>query len=336
MLTSEESAVKRGPRERALIAMFESGWTHDLEMTWAFRKEESEFEALNEAGEAARQSFTGTDIMGQCKVTIQKSAGYDQVIFRKESVKEAQAAGAFIPDTPMKRYRYLEDSGLSTDLIEGEAIQVKRAQAAWSNFIKKAVVPPLDPSIQDHSVRFDVFGKGWEGDECVELRDGCGFDQKVLPGIYGWEAKLAAVDAQEAVTKPIYGNRPPEQWEQIYNEGSALLAKKSAFDTPPTQPGMAQAPPPPAPTFPRPPTEPFLPEALDQRILGLWMRLLGPAMGPQVDPRLPSAEGQNKLLTLLRMRSVMEAHRMLDAQKRAQAGAQMAQAPGGGQPGMAA
>jgi hypothetical protein len=341
MLTSEESAVKRGPRERALIAMFESAWTHDLEMTWAFRKEDAEFEVLSEAGTAERQSFTGADILGQCQVTIKKSAGYDQSIYRKEGIKEAIAANALVLDTPVKRHKFLEDSNLSTDIIEDEAIQIKRAQGAFSSFIKKGIVPALDPSIQEHSVRYDIYGKGWEGDECVEMRDACQFDAVVLPPIYGWELKLRTEDAKEAVTRPIYGNQPPEAWQGIYDEGRKLLAEKAKFDIPPQDPRMPQAPPPPAATFPPPPTQPFLPEALDRRIYAFWARLLGPVMQPQGDPRLPSGEGQQKLTLLLKMRAVLEAHRMLAEQKKQaqMGGAPVAAAPGGGaaiQGGMAA
>jgi hypothetical protein len=337
MLVSEESAVKRGPRERGLIAMFESAWTHDLELTWAFRKEDTELEVLNEAGRAERKSFVGADILGQCQVTVTKSAGYDQTIYKKEAVKEAIEAQALVLDTPLKRMKYFELANLPQDMNEDEEIQVKQAESAWSTFLGKGAVPALDPSIQDHFIRFQVFGKRWQGDECTEMREGCNFDETVLPAIYGWEQKLAQVDRQEAVTRPIYGNQDPATWPAVEAQGKALLAAKAKFDTPPPQdPRMPPQPPPPAPTFPPAPTQPFLPEAQDRRIYAFWRRLLGQAVQDAPTPAeagLPSQQPTNQLVTLLKMRAVIEAHRQLGEAKKSAAmgGAPVLAAPGGAQ-----
>lgn len=336
MLVSEESAVKRGPRERGLIAMFESAWTHDLEMTWAFRKEEAKFEVLNEAGRAERKSFTGADILGQCQVTVSKTAGYDQSIYRKEAAKEAIEAGALVLDSPLKRMKYLELSNLPADMNEEEQIQVKQAESAISTFLSKGDkgIPALDPSIQDHFIRYQVFGKRWQGDEITEQRDACAFDETVLPAIYGWEQKLAQADAEEAASRPIYGLQPPEMWKQIQAQGQALLAAKVKANTPLPQPGMPPPLPMPAQTFPAPPAQGFLPEALDRRILALWLRLLGPVLTMPATPAeatLPSAQPKKQLMTLLRLRSVLEAHKSLSEAKKAAAmgGMPTVAAPGG-------
>lgn len=350
MLLSEEAAQKRAPRERALTDMYESAFQHVLQMTWAFRKEDATYEIQSEGGVYEQKSYTGTDLLGDMKVKMTAEAGYDQTLYNKEAAGEALQMGLYKLDSPAAIDRILDLMKLPKDVNENQTIQVNRAEMAWSDFMRQQRVHVPDQTIEDPLTWYAVLGKRWMGDECYVLQEKAGWPD-ILPSLANWEQKMAEMEAQEAPIKAIYGKQPPETWAEIYRNGSMLVqqsmdAFQKAQQSYQRVAEMAQQtgempPPPPQPPpmqeFPKPPVEPFLPEALDQKIHAVWLRLL-----PQVKQGLLAAkaaaaiqvtdQSQERFVVLdllLRMRSVIESYRLIQ-QQQGMSGMEQPPAPGGG------
>jgi hypothetical protein len=350
MLLSEEASQKRAPRERALTEMYESAFQHILQMTWAFRKEDATYEVKSEGGVYEEKSFTGTDLLGDMRVKMEAEAGYDQTLYNKEAAGEALQMGLYKLDSPAAIDRILDLMKLPKDVNENQTIQVERAEMAWSDFMRLQKVHIPDYSIEDPMTWYAVLGKRWFSDECYILQEKAGW-RDVLPSLANWEQKMAEMEAQEAPIKAIYGAQDPATWEQIYQAGSDLVQKsmdahmkaqqswqelsvsaQERGEMPPPPPE-----PPPMQEFPKPPVQPFLPEALNEKIAAVWMRLnpsikqglLGARAAMAVEAMQPSQEQFVVLDLLVRMRAVIESYR-LQQQQAAMASAMGAPAPPGG------
>ena len=331
MLISEEASQKRAPRERSLALMFESAFTHILQMNWAFRKEDEDYEVLSAAGTYERKSFTGTDLIGDIRVKVDARAGYDQTLYNKEAAGEAMDRGLYVVTGPDSRDKILDLMKLPKDVNEGDSIQVGRAELAWSDFMNMDKVPDPDYTAWEFPVWHPIFLKRWMGDEAKKRQDDAGFDG-IWTELVTWEAKLALFEQMEMEAEP-YREVPPEQWAEVYQQGQAMVEEaKQTYDlamvtfskvsqssmgagtAPPMPP-----PPPPMEQFPEPPKQPFLPDALHLKIYAVWQR-----MNPQLQAGLEAAktveeidipgQGSEAMLDLdllLRMRAVIEACRML-------------------------
>lgn len=336
MLISEEASQKRAPRERGMARMFEGAFSHLLEMNWAFRKEDEAYEVLTEAGTYEFKSFTGTDLVGDIRVKMDARAGYDQTLYNKEAAAEALAQGLYRADTPDAIDKLLDLMKLPKDVNEGSGIQVRRAEMAWSDFMRLDQVEQPDYTAWDFVTFHAIFLKRWMSDECKIRQDEAGWED-VWTSLVTWEEKLATFDQMEMEAAP-YKNVPPEEWDAVFAEGQKMVAQAKetyqaamqSFNA--TNASGAEAmegmvapiqppPPPPMEQFPPPPQMPFLPDALHQRIFEVWMRM-APELKTgaeaaetveKLDIPAKGAEAMKELTLLLRIRSVIEACRMLAA-----------------------
>lgn len=335
MLLSEEASQKRAPRERSLTAMYESAFQHVLEMNWAFRREDTSYEVQTEAGLYERKSYVGTDLVGGTRVKMIARAGYDVTLYNKEAAQEAIELGLVQANSPDKVDRLLELMKLPKDLNEGQSIQVRRAEMAWSEFMREHRLPQPDYTAHDPVAWYAIFLKRWLDDECTMLQRAAGWDD-ILPLMAEWESKLDQMMQEEAMLKPIYGSQPPDQWGAIFRQGSELVAQaneqyqkamesfqRTSAGAPPEAQAARMGPQPPeAPPmqqFPPPPAQGFLPEPLHMKIYACWLRIM-----PDVASRIsaantasvvgaepPGADAAKLLEQLLRVRAVMEAYRMM-------------------------
>jgi hypothetical protein len=252
------------------------------DMIWAFRREGGEYEFENEAGEFEKASYDRNMLLGEAKVELEAKGTTDESLLQSEKARQGQADGLYGDPTSWDQ-ETLDDMrelrGLPP-LNNVQSVQLKNAKAAWSEFIRKQIVPYIDVTIQDTWIYYQVLGKFWQGDKARELHREVGWDD-VLRKLAGWERKLAASEAQDLAARGLYEGHPPETWQKIEMEFNAKAqavtesATKLAGET-----GMPAPPPQTAP--PPPPTGQFLPEALCDRLLMLWRAMLGTPAG--VDP----------------------------------------------------
>lgn len=336
MLISEEASQKRAPRERSLALMFEGAFTHLLQMNWAFRKEDEAYEVQTEAGTYEQKSFTGTDLVGDIKVKVNARAGYDQTLYNKEAAAEAMDRGLYTVDGPDARDKLLDLMKLPKDVNEGANIQIRRAEMAWSDFMRLKKLPEPDYTMFDFPTWHQIFTKRWMDDNCYALQQEVEF-AAVWTELVTWEQKLQQMEEAELQFE-AYKNVDPAEWQSVYQQGSAAVEEaKRAYEQamirfnqvsvssmqaqaappmPPEPPPMDQFPQPPPPEFT------FLPDALHERLYEAWKRMLpqlqlgleAAATTEQLGiPNQPEAERMTDLDRLLRMRAIIEAFRMLAA-----------------------
>lgn len=337
MLLSEEASQKRAPRERALINLYESAFEHLLQLNWALRKEDAEYEVAKEGGLFERKSFTGTDLLGNIRVKMNARAGYDQTLYNKEAAAEALQMGLYKLDSPAAIDRILDLMKLPKDVNENQTLQIERAEMAWSDFMREKVVPNIDATLFDPMTWYSVLGKRWLTDEAYIKQREAGWTA-LIPRLVLWPQKMAEMEAAEAPLKPFYGQVPQEQWPQVYAQGSQLVqaavasyqqAMASFEQTSAQAAAMGQMPPQPPPPpmmmeFPQPPMQPFLPDPLEEKIYTVWRRML-PEMEPalqaaqtaeelsEVVDAVPEVESIIELEALMRMRAVIEAFRLMSS-----------------------
>ena len=336
MLLSEEASRKRAPRERAMLDLYESVFEHYLQMVWAFRKEDATYEVQREGGVYEQESYRGTDLLGNIRVEMAARVGYDQTLYNKEAAAEALTLGLYKLDSPAAVDKILDLMRLPKDVNENQTLQIERAEQVWTNFIKHRELPVIDPTLHDPVTWFSVLGKRWhEDDAYIALRQ-IGWNA-LLPALVNWPEKLQETLAQEAVTKPIYGKLPPEQWQQVYAQGQALVANaKQAYEqamasfqqtqqSAAALPGAVPPQPPPPPVmqeFPAPPPNGFLPEPLEQKVYTIFRRmtpdfdqaLLAATRAMELSDTVRPAPEATKVLDLnafLKMRAVIEAFRLM-------------------------
>lgn len=334
MLLSEEASQKRAPRERAMIRLYESTFQHFLQLNWAFRKEDAEYEVHRDSGIYELQSYTGSDLLETIKVKLAARTNYDQTLYNKEAAAEALQLGLYKLDSPAAVDRILDLMRLPKDVNENQTFQIQRAEMAWSNFMDVRAVPAIDPTIHDPLTWYSVLGKRWLSDEAYTLQEEAGW-QALIPRLVTWPQRMAMMEAAEAPAKAIYGNVPQEQWPAIQQQGEAMVqAAMDAYQQAVQSYQQAQAnappgvppPPPPEPPaiqqFPEPPPQGFLPDAIEQKIYTVWRRML-----PDLEPALqavavakkladvvdeaPEAQKIVELEALMRMRAVIEGFRLM-------------------------
>lgn len=333
-IMAEEASQKRGPRERDLVNLAETIWAHHLEITWAFRKEQGEMEVEKAAGQFERKSYLGTDLLGQTRVKIEAQSNFEKTLYQTQAAERAYNSGLYgdLSTDDVTREKVIELMNLPK-LKEDRSIQIKRAEQVWSEFLKDAKSPTVDESVQDMWIWFQVFGKRWMTDEAIEIQAEAGWDE-VVKKISGWERKLMEAEALDIQQRAIYEGYPPEQWQQIQQEGTqkALAAAQA-------QPGVIpQVPPAP------PQSGQFLPENMADRLIQLWKPMIippPPPMPPEaqmaleqglVPPPPPPEELEPNVEALLNFYAVIQQCRLGAERKKAQAmgGAPVVAAPGGG------
>jgi hypothetical protein len=328
-ILAEEASQKRGPRERDLVNQAEAIWTHHLEVTWAFRKEQGEMEVERAAGQFERKSYLGTDLLGQTRVKIDAQSNFDKTLYQSQAAEKAVSAGLYgdLSQDDLLRESLLEEMRLPK-LREERSIQIKRAEQVWSEFLRDAKIPVVDETIVDMWLWNQVLGKRWQSDEAVEIQAQADWGA-VIEALAGWERKLAEAEALDVQQRAIYEGYPPEQWQQIQQKGTELAMGAAMPGTPPQIP-------------PQPPQSgEFLPESMPKRLLMVWESMLAmptsasmsesaaTGLPPQMSPH-PSSDSAVK--KLLQFYAVIQQCRIGAERKKAAAmgGAPVVAAPGGG------
>lgn len=351
-LLGESAERKRAPRERALIAMYEKIWEHQLRLVWTLRSEMDEYEVKNAEGDWELKQYDRMALQGQTKIEIEKQAFVNKSLSQSEGTREALADGLYMITNATARKRILELRNLPTDVNEDESRQVDIGKRQWVDFIDDGIVPSIDTSIDNFQIRFEVLGTFLLSDEGKRI-EGQNQWPKILKLIAGWEEELAHAEMLDAQTVAFYGSRnmPPEQNAEMY--ATAMVgygqAKTAADEANASAPEMIQdtgvAPPPvAAPMMPPPPV--FLPAAKEERIYNVWMQLIQShdQTGEMQQLLMQSGMPQDGSLqpqpspidTFLRFRAVVDAYKLLAQEQEMKA---MLGMPGGpiapGSPGSA-
>lgn len=313
-ILAEQTALNRGTLERNLARLMDTIFTHHMEITWALRKEDTEFEVQSEAGDYERDSYVGTDLLGQVKVKVEPKGDFDRTVFQQMKVQEGIGLGLYNEAMASEAGRNeLRELGGWPKVDTNESVQTERAEYACMNFLRFGTIPIVDETIDAPATWFHVLGRRWQGDEFQKIRRETNAD-KVIEALAGWERRLTEMEAANEQARAVYSGFPPEQWDAIYQEG---LAKSQGT-------GFA---------FPQPPMAGrFLPESLTQRIVLVFRQTLGPEVWPEVPP-MPPMDGK----PVVDLGKVLEFYAVIQTYRKLQQATQMApvMAPGataGGSP----
>jgi hypothetical protein len=241
--------------------------------------------------------------------------------------------------------------GLPTDINEDSSLQIDKAKQQWVDFVDDSIIPVIDPSIDNHQIRFQTLGTMILNDEGKQLSDEASWSQ-LLPLIAGWEEELARLEAVDARTREFYGGEPPPaEAQQMYVKAQAQYEEQMERYNAMTATVMEDAGPQgqnpdAASQIPAPPQEPpapvFLPKQIEIKIFGVWMQMIEVRTTEQQPPGLqgivmakasqttqdPALVGE-KIEKFMRFRAVVDGYRLM-AQK-----AQMAMMPPQPAPGSA-
>jgi hypothetical protein len=332
MLMSEEAAQKRGPRERALAKMYEGSFKTILNLNYAFRKEEAAYEVRTEIGQLEESFFEGDMLRPGLNVQLKAAAGYQQTLYDKEATTEALQLGLYPINSEADRITALENMKLPTNINEQATKQMKLAEGAWSAFKRERIVPIPDHTIDDPILWYQVLRKSWFSEECQQMQAQAGWDS-ILPATFGWQEKMESMlDVEEQFAPYKYAAK--DQYGDIYAEGTRRHAEATAAIQQANLTGAAvQAQPQPLPPpFPEPPPENFvfLPDAPEQRVYAVWLRLLPDVVegftiadeAVKIEGDNPASEQLQLLEALMKYRAVIEGYR-LQAAKQMMAAAPM-------------
>ena len=325
MLASEQAGERRAPKERQLVHLYEGVFQHVLDMQKTFRKEPTQYRVESDSGLHEVATFDSTKLVGTIKLRMKATASYDVALYEKEAASEAIQMGLYKMENPVAVNRALELMRLPTDVNEEQGIQIRRAEMAWSDFLREKKVPLLD-SLFDPLIWYPIFQRRWLSDECLILQREAKFEE-TWARLAGWQEELAMAEAKDAALRKLYGSIPEDQWQQVHAQATQMYESAvnqaravgliPAQGDPPPGSGLESPPPP-------PPEDGFLPKALELRIFTIWEQMLGPfledaQLGVDASKRVgvaisPEAEAATLLLLLLKMRAVIEALRkMLEA-----------------------
>lgn len=322
MLAQEQSGTRREPRERGLVSVYEGVFQHVLDMQKTFRQEPGEYQVENDSGLHEVKTYDATKLVGTIKVRMKAAAGYDQALYDKEAAAEAVQMGLYQLKSPVEVHQALKLMRLPETVNEDQMIQIRRAEMAWSDFLRDATVPVIDESLFDPTIWYPIFQKRWMADECLVLQQEVEFES-FLARLAGWEESFQQRVAQDAILRQLYGNIPPNQWQATHRQATVMYqhAVQQARATGlipaagPPPPGSGLEAPPPAP-----PTEGFLPKKRELQIYTVWMEMLGPLLedaqlSAEVSDKLgvpinEQAEMVRVFDDLLKMRAVIEAFKM--------------------------
>lgn len=346
-LLGESAERRRAPRERALIAMYESIWEHQLQLLWTLRSETDEYEEEIEDGSWETKQFDRSAIQGQTKIEIEKQAFVNKSLQQSEGTREALADGLYLLTSAAARKRILELRNLPTDVNEDESRQVEIAKQQWVDFVDEGVIPVVDKSLDNFQIRFEVLGTFLLTDEGKRIEREAMWPQ-ILKLIAGWEDELGMLVMQDAAAFQFYGTRnmPPEQANEAYAQAmvvhqqqAEVVEKANASAQEVQKEGIAAQPIAP-PMAPPPPI--FIPQSKEDQIYMLWKQMIEqsgqggllvsqPVPGAEVmlDPAAMQPE-PSAVDSFLRFRAVVDAYRMLAQEQQMQA---MAGMPAPGAPG---
>lgn len=352
----EEAKQKRGPAEESIAGACEDMWTSHLERTWAFRQEPAMYEVDDDADTFKQESYTGTNLLRQTKVKVDVANAEDQSILQATKTQEAIQAGLLpeVQTDPVARDEALNILKVPR-LSQQASVQVKRAEQGWAEWVR-SIKPPkdgapigepkyivIDETLHDADIRFRVLGKRWESDEGYQIQQRTGW-LTLLPRLCGWEDHLKKLEKMDAEQRAIYEGKDPNQYQAIYQQGSAMQANVVAANEAHKQAALkANQPPDPnvqdPPEFPQPPQDGlFLPADKQTRVLRA-LQDYAPSLSPTATVA-PDKDLHSKMTSqvssLLPMYATIQTYRLLaEIKKQAAAAGQQQVAEPGGVPGAA-
>ena len=302
----EQADRRRGSREESMIEAFKSIWEHQLQLVWSKRVEPDNFEIETPDGHWERKAFTGSDLMGETRIKIEKQAFVDQSIYQREATREAQADGLYRLDSPLAIKKILELRGLPTDVNENMNRQVEVAQRQWSSFFEDGEPPRIDKTLDDPGVHFEVLGTFLLTEPGQRLSKAIGW-QQINQMLGRWEDKVQMLIQQDAAARAFYGGKiegPEAQqqfgkaMQQYEQDKQAFIAEQGAVATGEATPTMMPPQMPPQPIF--------APDALEDIIMQIWTQTL------ESSGILEQTEGPGAVrANYLRFRAVLEAYKMM-------------------------
>ena len=325
MLAQEQAGSRRGPRERGLTAIYDGVFQHVLDMQKTFQHDEQVYQVTSDTGIHELKSWKRTQLVGTIKVKMKASPGYDNTLYDKEATSEGIQMGLYRLDSPVDVQQALKNMRLPQSVNEGHQVQIRRAEMAWSDFLREETVPLLDESIYDPTIWYPIFQKRWLGDECLVLQREVDFEG-VWARLAGWLDVLAQMEAEDAVLRQLYEGQPPEQWQAVHGQAVELYTMAVAQSR---RAGLfpAVGPPPPGSGLEQPPPAPpdpevgFLPKQREIRLYTVWERMLGPLLqdavmaaevSEEIGVRVNEDASRVRLLqVLLKMRAVIETLRLM-------------------------
>lgn len=281
-MLGEAAERKRAPRERPLEQAFERAWSHQLELLWALRVDEDDYEYEDDDGAWQKKQFNRTLLCGQTKVKVEKQAYVDKSLIIREGVREAMADGLYRTDSQYAIKKILEMRGLPTDVNEDLNRQVELAERQWVDFVDDGVMPGIDPALDDPVIHFNVLGIRLMSDKGQNLQKKLQWPT-MLKMIGGWEDGLAKVQQLNQQVLEFYGGyQPQQQANEFYAKAMQNWAEQmkayqgmqqTAAMGQDVQGQMAMTPPP-----QEPPKPVFLPPAIEDQIMLVWKQLLNGRM----------------------------------------------------------
>lgn len=354
-ILGEQAERKRATRERGIVTSLESVWEHQLKLLWVNRVDPDTYEQASPDGSWELKQYDREAIAGQTKVKVEKQAYVDQSVMQREATREALTDQLYDATSPLAKKRILENMGLPTDINEDSSLQIDKGKQQYVDFVDDGVIPVIDPSIDNHQIRFQTLGTMLLQDEGKQMAAEAGWDQ-ILPLIAGWEETLSRLEAVDARTREFYGGEPPPQeaaemyaqatadYEEQMQQYEAMTATvlEAAGPQGDNPDAAAALPPPPQ----EPPAPVFLPKQIEIKVFGVWMQMIevrtaeeqmpgiqGVVIGKANQTMQDPGEVQQKVEQFMRFRAVVDGYRLM-AQK-AQMAAMAPQPAPGSAPGAA-
>lgn len=320
-LQAEQASIRRGPREEELKNAYEEAFSHQMVLLQQFAREPREFWVKGAGEQWEEKSFQGADLIDQTDIYVEEEPDYDEDTYGKEILLTADERGIIDKTDPVTLHEVGKQLGLPSSITERRSIQIEDAARKWAKFEKEGKVPVIEPTQDDHGTKFAFYGKALMGDDGLALKEKARWEE-ILPLIAGWDGptgKLAQAEQMDAQVRQWQAQAmmpapaPPQPTGDPMMDAQAQGAYQTAAQGPAlAQQGLA--------SIPGGVESALLPEAVNERVLTVWLRIL------KAKGYTPSPDQ----IPFLQMEAVVEAHKLLleKQTQAAMAGQAQAAAPG--------
>lgn len=183
-IMAEQAGEQRRPRITRIRKMFERVWKHGLMLLHEFVREPRLYHKKDETDDWRQKSWTGLDLMGQSDVRIDPEPEHDTVLQKRENMVKAVEMGVLNPQGN-KKAAMLIAKGLEVpnDLTEDDDMQYDHANREFLEYLDHGLEPVVDDGLDD-----DVAHNDQHGQDCLTER----WKQKELQA--GWREILKLID----------------------------------------------------------------------------------------------------------------------------------------------
>jgi hypothetical protein len=317
-ILGEQAERRRGTRERSITSAFKKVWKHQLDLLAVYQVEPDTYEHKSPDGIWELKQYNREVLDASNVVEVEKQAYIDRSIIEREKTREALLDGLYVVDSPIARKRILERMGLPDDVNEDSNLQIDHAKREWVDFVDSGKIPVIDTSLDDPTIKFNMFGIMLKQDEGLRIAEDAGWPM-MLPHITGWEKDLMQMEQLFAQVEALYGpsadpNDPATQ--AMFAQHTMLYQdQKAAYDAAIASGADLSTLPPP----PTPPIQPVaIPRTMNQKILMVWAKLLTPHMQEIEGALLAKQEGlphpaavQRRMQQFLAFRAVVESYKLM-------------------------